>query len=54
MEGGGGVLNLCMTVRRHSHPYCAATEHVVLSPTKRKLLAPNAKCRKVFGDSHEG
>ena len=48
----------CMAVvvhdHRPSHPYNAGTEHVGLSPTRQKLLAPCAKRREVFGESNEG
>ena len=39
---------------RPSHPYYAGTEHVGFSPTRQTLLAPSAKRREVFGESHEG
>ena len=39
---------------RPSHPYNVGTEHVGFSPTTHPLLAPNAKRRQVFGESHEG
>ena len=39
---------------RPSHPYNAGTEYVGFLPTKQTLLAPSAKRRDVFGDSHEG
>ena len=42
---------------RHSHPYNAGTEHVVLSPTRQTLPAcikREAKRREVTGESHEG
>ena len=29
-------------------------EHVGFSPTRQILLAPSAKRREVFGESHEG
>ena len=32
----------------------AGREHVGFSPTKQTLLAPSAKRREVFGESHEG
>ena len=35
-------------------PYNTGTEHVGLSPTRQTLLAPSAKRREVFGESHEG
>ena len=38
---------------RPSHPYNAGTEHVGFSPTRQTLLAPSAKRREVFGESHE-
>ena len=38
---------------RPSHPYYAGTEHVGFSPTRQTLLAPSAKRREVFGESHE-
>ena len=39
---------------RPSHPYHAGKEHVGISPTRQTLLAPSAKRRAVFGESHEG
>ena len=39
---------------RPSHPYYAGTEHVGCSPTRQTVLAPRAKRREVFGESHEG
>ena len=37
-----------------SLPYIAGTEHVGLSPTRLTLaLAPSAKRREAFGESHE-
>ena len=42
-----------MTIRR-SHPYNAGTEDVGFSPTRQILLAPSAKRREVFDESHEG
>ena len=39
---------------RPSHPYNTGTEHVGSSPTRQKMLAPSAKLREVFGESHEG
>ena len=38
---------------RPSHPYNAGTEHAECSPTRQTLLAPSAKLREVFGESHE-
>ena len=32
----------------------AGTEHVGFSPTRQTSLAPSAKRREVFGESHEG
>ena len=37
-----------------SHLYNAGTEHVGYSPTRQTLLAPSAKRREMFGESHEG
>ena len=57
-SGGGGVLSLCMAVvvcmTIAIRPYYAETEHVGFSPTRQTLLAPSAKRREVFGESHEG
>ena len=39
---------------RPSHPYNAGTEYVGLSRTRQTSLAPSAKHREVFGESHEG
>ena len=39
---------------RPSHTYSAGTERVGFSPTRQTLLAPSAKRREVFGESHEG
>ena len=39
---------------RPAHPYYAGTEHVGFAPTRQTLLAPSAKRRDVFGESHEG
>ncbi|CAN0122714.1 unnamed protein product [Laminaria digitata] len=56
----GGVLIIMhgrsrMTIYRPSHPYNAGTEHVGgFSPIRQASLAPSAKRREVFGDSHEG
>ena len=36
-----------------SHHYNAGTEHVGFSPTRQTSLAPSAKHREVFGESHE-
>ena len=53
-----GVYSVCAWPscydHRPSHPYYAGTEHVGFSPTKQTLLAPSAKRRVVFGESHEG
>ena len=38
---------------RSSHLYYAGAEHVGFSPTRQTLLAPSAKRREVFGESHE-
>ena len=32
----------------------AGTEHVGFSATRQTMLAPSAKRREVFGESHEG
>ena len=56
-RGGGGVAQLCMAVvvcLWTSHSYYAGTEHIGLSPTRQTLLAPSAKRREEFGESHEG
>ena len=59
-EGGWGGPQFvhggsCMTIwYRPSHPYNVGTEHVGLSPTRQTLLAPSAKRREVFGESHGG
>ena len=45
-----------MTIHGPSHPYNAGTEHVGFYPTRQTSLAPlapSAKCRAVFGESHE-
>ena len=39
---------------RPLHPYNAGTNHVGFSPTRHTLLAPSARRREVFGESHEG
>ena len=39
---------------RPSHPYNTGTEHVGFSPTRQSLLAPSARQREVFGESHKG
>ena len=39
---------------RASHPCIAGRERVGFSPTRQTSRAPSAKCRKVFGESHEG
>ena len=57
--GGGGIQFVHgrsrMTIwYRPSHPYYAETEHVGFSPTRQTLLAPSAKRRQLFGESHEG
>ena len=59
-EGGGGRRGCThvmhggsrMTVAP-SHPHTAGKEHVEYSPNGRALLAPSAKRREVFGESHE-
>ena len=64
-RGAGGLCSrLCSIVMhgrsrmtiwyRPSHPYDVRTEHVRFSPTRQALLAPSAKRREVFGESHEG
>ena len=59
-RGGGGYSifmhgRSCMIIAiRPSHSYYAGTEHVEFSPTRKTLLAPSAKRREVFGESHEG
>ena len=56
--GGGGGIQLVHDRSRMTidplHPYYAGTEHVGPSPTRQTLLAPRAKRREVFGESHEG
>ena len=56
--GGESVLDIMHGRSRHrhrlSHPCNAVTEHVGFSPTRKALLAPSAKRREVFGESHEG
>ena len=56
--GGKGAYSVCAWPssydHRPSHPYYAGTEHVGFSPTRQTLLAPSAKRREVFGESHEG
>ena len=37
---------------RPSHPYYAGTEHVGFSLIRLALLAPSAKRREEFGESH--
>ena len=39
---------------RPSHPYYVGPEYIGFSPTRQALLAPSAKHREVFGESHEG
>ena len=39
---------------RPSHPCNTGTEHVRLPPTRQILIAPSAKRREVFGESHGG
>ena len=55
---GGGVRACHASPQSHdhspSHPYNAGTEHVGLSPTRQTFLAPSAKRREMFGESHEG
>ena len=56
---GRGVLDIIggrsrMHDHRPSHPYNTGMEHVGLSPTGQIALAPIAKLRGVFGESHEG
>ena len=41
-------------LHRPSHRYTAGTEHVGFAPTSQTLLAPRAKRREVFGESHKG
>ena len=59
-DGGGGYSIFMhgrsrMTIwYRPSHPYNAGTTHVGFSPTRHTLLAPSAKRRDVFGESHAG
>ena len=58
MGGGGEEYSVCAWPKsyddRPSHPYYAGREHVGFSPTRQTLLAPSAKRRDVFGESHEG
>ena len=37
-----------------SHPYSAGTEHVRLSPTSQRWLAPSTKRREVLGEFQQG
>ena len=57
-EGGVVVYSICAWPysydHRPAHPYYAGTEHVGFAPTRQTLLAPSAKRRDVFGESHEG
>ena len=53
-RGGEGGEGCTQFVHNPAHPYYAATEHVHFSPTRQTLLAPSAKRREVFGESHEG
>ena len=39
---------------RPKHPYNEGTEHAGFSTTRQTLLAPSAKRREMFGESHEG
>ena len=61
--GGGRVYSIFMHGRTrltiairpsHTYTYNARTEHVGFSPTRQALLAPSAKRREVFAESHEG
>ena len=52
--GGGGGYSIFVYSRRPSQPYNGGTEHFGCSPTRKTLLAPSAKRREVFGESHEG
>ena len=59
VEGGGRACTQFVHGRSRmtinpEHPYYAGTEHVGFSPTRQTLLAPSAKRREVFGESHEG
>ena len=53
----GGVYSACAWPKsydhRPSHPYYVGTELVGFPPTRQTLLAPRAKRREVFGESHE-
>ena len=49
-----GVVILRKYDHRPSHPYNAGTKHLGFLPTRRTLLAPSAKPREAFGESHEG
>ena len=44
----------CMTKDPRIPTIFAETERVGFSPTRQTLLAPCAKRRAVFGESHEG
>ena len=56
-RGGGGVYSVCALSKSYDHrpsyPYYAGTEHVGFSTARQALLAPSAKRREVFGESHE-
>ena len=57
-DGGGEAYSVCAWPQsydhRLSHPYYAGTERVGFSLTRQTMLAPSAKRREVFGESHEG
>ena len=57
-RGGGGAGTQFVHGRSRMivdlRPYYAGTEHIGFSPTMQALLAPSAKRREVFGESHEG
>ena len=60
VEGGGGGCTRCvhgrsrMAVDPRIPTIYAGTEHVAFPPTRQTLLAPRAKRREVFGESHQG
>ena len=55
IRGGGGLIILHGRSRMTIDSCIPArTEHVGFSPTRQISLAPSAKRREVFGESHEG
>ena len=55
-RGGGGLCHAWPKSYglKLSHPHNAGTEHAGFSPTRQTLLAPIAKRREVFNESHRG